>query len=153
MKTITTRLTVVSAVSFLLLLTASDCKTTNDGKVTPQPPVITDTSECAAACANLQRLQCKEGEPIDMGTTCASSLQCLGLDGRTDSKQYCSIEGHCMVTCTAFCEETQAQGVWLDPGCVKNITSCEQVDSCPLPKKPDPTCVGPACPPDIRTGK
>lgn len=151
MKEITKYTTVLASASFLLLLTASDCKTVNNsGKVTPQPAAI-DSTDCAAACANLERLQCPEGAPIDMGKSCKETNQCLGLDGKPDTKQYCGTNGHCMVTCTAFCIDTQNQGVWLDPTCVKNITSCEQLNSCPVPQKPGPTCAGPGCPPDIRT--
>lgn len=149
MQRITKKITVVSAVGFMLLLTASDCKTTNDGKVTPQPPVITDSSECAAACTNLEKLKCEEGQPIDMGKSCKDAGQCQALPG--DSKQYCGTNGHCMVTCTDFCKDTQGKGVWLDPACVAKITSCSQIDQCPSPAKPQPYCEGPACPPDIRT--
>lgn len=152
MKEIAKHTTVLSAVGFMLLLTASDCKTVNnDGKVTPQPPVITDSSDCEAACTNLQRLHCPEGEPIDMGDSCKASGDCKDLNNKSDPKQYCGTNGHCMVTCATFCVDTQNQGVWLDPACVKQITSCEQINSCPTPKKPGPTCEGPACPPDIRT--
>lgn len=151
-KGLSGHITLFAATGFLLLLTASDCKTVNnDGKVTPQPPVINDSHECEAACANLQRLRCPEGEPIDMGKSCKEVNQCVGLDGKPDPKQYCGTNGHCMVTCVQFCIDTQNQGVWLDPACVKQITSCEQIHSCPVPKKPRPTCEGPACPPDIRT--
>lgn len=151
MKRITKRVTVLSAVGFLLVLTGSDCKTTEPGNITPVPPVITDSGDCAAACANLERLKCEEGAPIDMGKSCASAGQCLGLDGKPDAKQYCGTNGHCMTSCTNFCIDTQEKGVWLDPACVAKITSCDQISTCPTPKKPENYCEGPACPPDIRT--
>ena len=122
----------------------------NAGKVTPNPPVITDQAECAAACANLQRLHCVEGEPIVMGTSCQVNSDCRGLDGNPDPLQVCSA-GLCTTSCTNFCIETENQGVWLDPKCVQSITSCDQINSCPMPLKPGPTCEGPMCPPDIRT--
>lgn len=149
MKRITKRVTVLSAVGFLLVLTGSDCKTTEPGNITPVPPVITDSGDCAAACNNLARLKCEEGAPIDMGKSCQDASQCTSAPG--DSKQYCGTNGHCMVTCQDFCVDTQGKGVWLDPACVAKITSCDQINSCPTPKKPGPTCEGPACPPDIRT--
>jgi len=136
-------------VGFMALLPAASCNN-NAGKVTPAPPVITDQSGCEAACANLQRLTCDEGRPINMGTKCVTQSDCKGPTGVADPRQEC-VSGTCITSCTNFCIETENQGVWLDPHCVAQITKCDQIDSCPLPTKPGPTCEGPACPPDIRT--
>ncbi len=135
--------TFAAATMAMFLLVGSDCKS-NGGMITPNPPVITDQNECVAACANLQKLHCPEGNAIDMRSACKVDSDCKGLDGQTDTKQACTA-GKCMTSCANFCIETENQGVWLDPICVKSITSCSQIDSCPLPKKPVPTCVGPAC--------
>jgi hypothetical protein len=134
---------VAIVVGILTLCTGASCQN-NGGKVTPNPPVITDQSECAAACANLQQLHCSEGDPIDMGHACQASADCLSLDGQPDAKQAC-VAGRCQVNCTNFCIDTENQGVWLDPGCVKGIKACSEINSCPLPKKPGPTCEGPGC--------
>lgn len=93
---------------------------------TPVPPVVVDTPACKAACENLQLLKCEEGNPIVTNKTCVDDLQC-------DQGQEC-VTGICVAHCETFCEQTQAQGVWLDPVCVSKIDSCSQIDSCPLKK-------------------
>jgi hypothetical protein len=137
------------SVLFIALLPASTCN--NGRKVTPNPPVITDQGDCEAACSNLKALGCREGDPIDMNTKCNVDADCLGLDGKPDSRQQCSALGTCYVSCTNFCIETENQGVWLDPTCVKNIKSCSEINSCP--KLSDASeagtaatsCTGPTC--------
>ncbi len=140
---------IISLAFFLVFLPAASC-TTNQGKITPNPPVITDQHACPAACANLEKLGCPEAQPIDMGTNCFHDADCFNVHGSRDMTQTC-INGRCNTSCTNFCVETENQGVWLDPICVSKITSCSQIETCPLPKVPEPTCEGPACPPDIRT--
>ena len=98
-------------------------------EVTPMPPTVTDQNLCPAACANLQKLGCDEGKPIDMKRACLK-------DGDCDTNQSCSA-GTCTASCEAFCRSTENEGVWLDPGCVSRITSCKQIDSCPVPVKKD----------------
>lgn len=119
----------------LFLSMGSSCKT-NSGMITPNPPVVTDQDHCAAACANLQKLSCQEGDPIVTGTSCKVDQDCKDPDGNWDVYQQCSTVGHCMVSCVNFCITTENSGVWLDPGCVEKITSCDQVDSCPAPVAP-----------------
>lgn len=133
-------------VAAIAVASIASCKT-NAGLVTPNPPVVTDQSDCAAACSTLKGLGCKEGNPIDMGTTCKFDSDCKGPDGNWDHSQACAANGACMVTCANFCTSTENQGVWLDPTCVKSITSCSQIDSCPAPapKQPVNSCEGPAC--------
>lgn len=94
--------------------------------VTPQPPTVVDQDKCQAACDNLKRLGCEEAEPIDMHASCFGDAECL--PGQT-----CSTFGTCVASCVSFCVDTENQGVWLDPGCVANVKTCDQVDSCPLP--------------------
>jgi hypothetical protein len=73
---------------------------------TPPPVVIEagDTTSCPAACETLQRLGCPEGEPLEDGTSCVQ-----------------------------FCEKTQQEGHPLKPACVKDITSCDQLNACMVP--------------------
>jgi len=76
--------------------------------IEPDPipdPVIPSAEECEAACKNLKRLGCPEGNDFTDG------------EGR-------------VVTCEAFCVNTQNKGHDLNPSCVAKVSSCEAVDSC-----------------------
>lgn len=96
--------------------------------VSPHPPVITDSDQCPAACENLRRLGCEEGQPIDVATKCGTGMDCT-------PGQYCE-SGTCHATCDQFCREMEASGVWLDPVCVSQITDCRQLNSgCPATSK------------------
>jgi hypothetical protein len=132
--------------SMLLFGTCGASCNNNHGKVTPAPPVVTDQGDCQAACDHMKDLGCVQANPTEMGTTCKFDSDCKGPDGNWDHGQSCAANGRCIITCTNFCIATENQGVWLDPTCVKNITSCDQIDQCPLPQKPAPSCTGPACP-------
>lgn len=114
--------TTLTITIMLLTMTLSGCPRSAD--VTPMPPVVTDQDMCSPACHNLQKLQCKEGNPIDMKAKCMTQADCRG-------KATCS-NGRCTTSCTDFCVDTENQGVWLDPGCVATITSCADIDKCPL---------------------
>lgn len=70
----------------------------------PDPILPTDTEQCPAACENLRRLGCEEGDPI--------------LDQETGGD----------VPCEIFCADTQGNGHALNPTCMARITSCDQVD-------------------------
>jgi len=139
----------IIACAFLTLLTASTCNN-NSGKITPNPPVITDSDACPSACANLEKLGCPEAAPIDMGTKCILDTDCKNVNGDIDTTQECG-SGKCVTSCVNFCITTQKEGVWLDPVCVSKMTSCRQIDSCPSPEQRKPTCEGPMCPPNERT--
>ena len=93
--------------------------------VTPQPPVVTDQMLCPVACEHIgpRDLNCEDGKPIDMKVVCESTVDC---------KKGTCVSGKCFVSCEQFCVDTENAGVWLDPGCVSNITSCDQIESCPL---------------------
>lgn len=67
----------------------------------PTPHPPTDTDQCPAACEHLRELGCPEGDPLEDGTTCEK-----------------------------FCIDTQEAGHGLNPTCVKDITSCEEIDNC-----------------------
>ena len=110
--------------SFLFVFSLGCPPTT---EITPVPIVITDTDACGPACDTLIRLNCSEGKPITMKQKC---------DAGCTVGQYCDRDGgFCTTPCKKFCEDTQHAGVWLDPSCVVNITSCDQVNKCPLAQK------------------
>jgi hypothetical protein len=136
----------IIAVTCATFLTAASCNPSN-----PSPhgarPVVTDQGDCAAACANLKYLGCKQANPIDEGTKCQADADCLGPDKKHDQFQTCSALGTCIVTCTNFCIATENQGVWLDPACVKTVKTCGDVDRCPLVTKAGATtCTDASCP-------
>lgn len=94
--------------------------------VTPVPPVIVDQSDCQAACDNLNHLNCDDGKDIDMKLECANNSEC-------SPGQNCSpVTKTCVAPCLTFCIDTENKGVWLDPKCVAQITSCDQIENCPL---------------------
>ena len=71
---------------------------------TPYPPFVvepTDTDKCGAACENLQRLGCAEGDPLEDGTSCID-----------------------------FCVNTQQSGHPLNPACVMGIQACSELNAC-----------------------
>ena len=85
----------------------------------PQPPVITDTDQCPAACDNLRTLNCEDG--------CGPGHEsaCTYPDGGTYS-------------CEDYCRNAQSNGVihvWLNPTCVKEINSCDQIEQCAVKKE------------------
>ena len=67
----------------------------------PIPHIPPDTAQCSAACENLRAIGCEEGEPLSDGTSCEK-----------------------------FCVDTQNSGHWLNPTCVKDITSCDDIEAC-----------------------
>jgi hypothetical protein len=71
----------------------------------PVPIEPMDTVDCPAACEKMRSLGCPEGQPLADGTTCEK-----------------------------FCKDTQKSGHALRPSCVKDITSCSQINECT--KKP-----------------
>lgn len=105
------------AFSFALVACPSDHQ-----PVTPMPPVVTDQGMCGPAGANLRRLGCPEGMPIDVLRACTTSADCAkGND--------CS-GGKCFASFEQFCVDTSNAGVDLFPGCLASITACSQVESC-----------------------
>lgn len=86
----------------------SGCSSVQDivnNKPDPKPQEPDDTHDCSAACQRLQELGCPEGDT---------------LDG---------------VTCVEFCVETQQQGHALNPSCLKNINTCEEVETVCAPTR------------------
>ena len=92
-------------------------------KLSPHPPIITDQSLCPAACANLRKYSCVEGQPIDMKHSCDIDDDCHNIN------QKC-IASRCTTSCEQFCVDTENAGVWLMPQCLSTITSCSQINSC-----------------------
>lgn len=72
---------------------------------TPTPVVPTDVGDCAAACAKMQSLGCKEGGDV-------------------------AGPGGTKVTCEVFCKKQLSDNnVPLNPSCVKEITACDQIET------------------------
>ena len=67
----------------------------------PTPHPPEDTHRCTPACERLRALGCEEGEPLEDGTTCE-----------------------------AFCVETQESGHALNPTCIMQIDSCDEIEAC-----------------------
>lgn len=112
--------------------------------VSPVPVAIVDQGDCGRACDNLAQLGCSAGKPIDMGTTCNVAADCLGPDGTHEAMQAC-VNGRCTVSCVDFCHAEEDGGVWLDPTCVAQVTTCEQVSFCPTPTGSGTSCSGSGC--------
>lgn len=91
----------------------NDCAPTNSEPVTPPKPtpVVTDTDQCGAVEQHLNDM-CK-ADPVK------NSYCCEVVAPTKKGKSY-----------TQFCQEKQAQGVFLNPKCVANVTSCDQIDPC-----------------------
>lgn len=66
----------------------------------PHPVEPSGTDDCTAACAKMQELGCEEGTDLDDGTTCVE-----------------------------FCVDTQQSGHALNPTCLKDISSCEDIET------------------------
>lgn len=80
--------------------------------VPPHPtPVVTDTFLCPDADTHMAAL-C-QADPV-------KNAYCCQVDALTKKgKNY-----------TQFCIEKQNQGIFLNPRCVSQVTSCEQIDVC-----------------------
>lgn len=80
--------------------------------VTPKPtPIVVDTEMCDTADKHLAQLCLADSE---------KNKYCCMIGSPTKKGK----------TYTQFCIEKQNQGVWLNPRCVSQITSCEQIDNC-----------------------
>ena len=88
----------------LLLFTLS-CQV---GPPAPAPIPPTDTDFCAPMCEHLSKLGCEEGQPVynsDLGGP-------VGVPNQS---------------CTAFCEQVQEFGYFVNPRCVSQVTSCSDI--------------------------
>jgi hypothetical protein len=109
------------AVAFVaILLYTNGC---GNSSLNWSPASVPDTEYCAAACEHIGSddagLSCEEGKPIEM--------QQGGCDA--------GVNDTTCVSCVKFCYDTQQQGVWLNPKCVVNIKSCDQIDNCQEAKR------------------
>lgn len=75
----------------------------------PWPIQPSDSSECKAMCDHLKSLPCEEGEDVYNSD----------LPGPRDVPNQ---------SCTAWCEEMQSRGVFLNPRCVKQVPSCDAIE-------------------------
>lgn len=97
-------LKMLAVVVLAAMMLGASCR----GPVTPPPIAVepNDTENCPAACENLRKLGCPEGEPLENGTTCEK-----------------------------FCEDTQKAGHGLNPTCVMAMTECSGLAACTNPRK------------------
>jgi hypothetical protein len=95
------RLSIFVPVVFLL------CGCPNDRSFNPQP--VPDSELCSAMCVHLRELNCEEGRP-------------LYDSGRLGPKDVPN------KTCEEFCTEQQAQGVFVNPRCVMQVKSCDEIE-------------------------
>jgi hypothetical protein len=76
----------------------------------PSPIVVPNTDDCGAMCEHLRDLGCEEGDPV-------FNSDMPGQLGRPNQ------------SCEDFCRETQTNGVFLNPRCVKRVASCEAIET------------------------
>lgn len=88
----------------------NDCAPIN-GEPPKPTPVVTDTDQCGAAEQHLHDLCVVDAVK--------NNYCCQIVAPTKKGKGY-----------TQFCQEKQSQGVFLNPKCVANVTSCDQIDSC-----------------------
>lgn len=86
----------------------------------PNPPV--DTDKCGEMCDHLKKLGCEEG-----GDLYNNDLP--GPDGEPNQ------------SCADNCKELQDKGFFVNPRCVAQVTTCEEIE--PARQKESSTC-GPA---------
>lgn len=107
-----------SGVVVAILLYTTSCANDSQFNPTWDPAPVPDTTYCGAACDHIGQndggLNCQEGQPIELAPDA-----CVPDAETTDC-----------ITCKRFCEDTQTQGVWLNPKCVASIESCSQIDTC-----------------------
>lgn len=82
----------------------------------PIPAVINDTDKCGPACKHIgpSELNCEEGMPGKFA------------DGGT-------------YTCEEYCVNAQSNehiNVWLNPSCVVNVKTCNEIESCAISGEP-----------------
>ena len=109
-----------SLVVLSIVLSVSACQKVQP--VSPTPPIIEDTDQCAQACQRLSQLGCDEGRPVPAGVECVSDSDCRVGDQCMDRV--------CHASCETFCRETQAWGAWLQPRCVSQINFCGELNNC-----------------------
>jgi len=94
------------AILLALVVIATACATGGGGSPTPPPsnvggPGSRFQQPCESFCQHLRALGCKEGQPLQSGTSCET-----------------------------FCVDTQEAGHDLKIACVLKIQSCAEIQSC-----------------------
>ena len=84
----------VAVILMANFLAGASCFRNNPDPVDPPVP----SEGCAGACAQMQKLGCPEGEPLEDGTTCAK-----------------------------FCTDTEAAGHAMNTECIIKVSSCEEL--------------------------
>lgn len=85
----------------LIILGPNCSANTNQSSVAIPTPVVTDTQYCDLAQSHLIALKCDEGNPTKKG------------------KSFSTV-----------CRETQDNGIFINPKCLSEVTTCDQIDSC-----------------------
>ena len=94
-----------------IVLSASACLVPPIPQPVPQP----DASYCAAMCVHIgpQGLNCPEGMPVYDSALPPS-------DGGWGAPNE---------SCTDFCTRQQKNGVWINPKCVRLVTTCGDIEA------------------------
>lgn len=82
-----------------------------------------DNGACNQACVKLSSLGCVEAQPLKADRQCVEDSDCPDISS--------CIRGECETSCLDFCIATQDNGVWLNPTCVMNIKTCDELNLCP----------------------
>ncbi len=85
---------------YILAIIVLGCGPSQPGPVPPPTPVVVDTDQCGAAGSNIAKV-------------------CPELAATPSGKSF-----------AAFCEETQDNGIALNPVCLAAAKSCAEMDSC-----------------------
>jgi hypothetical protein len=98
-----------------LALSAGTCLVPSIPTPGPQP----DSSFCAAMCAHIgpEGLNCPEGQPV--------------YDSSRPSDAGRGVPNE---SCTQFCVQQQTNGVWINPRCVSQVTTCGGIEAARLKK-------------------
>ena len=80
----------------------------------PTPVPQPDSSYCAAMCAHIgpSGLNCPEGQPV--------------YDNSLPSDAGPGVPNE---SCTQFCVQQQKNGVWINPRCVSQVTTCGGIEA------------------------
>ena len=92
---------ILIALISLIVQNCSNTGVTSNAPLKQPTPVVTDTEYCDLAQTHLLQLKCEEGNPTKKGKSFS-----------------------------IVCRETQTNGIFINPKCLSQITSCDQVNTC-----------------------